>query len=53
MSTCCFLGNDTKTYFLLIWSGAIIAKGFMNTANFEKTSLLVEQNYEQQTSTRL
>ena len=42
-----------KSYFLLIGAGTITPKGSMNTVNFEKTLLFVEQNYEQQTSTRL
>ena len=42
-----------KTDFLLIGPGTTTPKGSMNTANFGKTSLFVEQDYEQQTSTRL
>ena len=42
-----------KIHFLLIGAGTITPKGSMNTANFAKTSLFVEQDYEQQTSTRL
>ena len=42
-----------KSDFLLIGAEAITPKWFMNTANFGKTSLLVEQDYEQQTRTRL
>ena len=42
-----------KSHFLLIGIGTIAPKGSMNTVNFGKTSLLVEKDYEQQTSTRL
>ena len=42
-----------RSDFLLIGAGAITPKGSMNIANFGKTSLFVEQDYEQQTSTRL
>ena len=42
-----------KSGFLLIGAGTITPKGSMNTANFGKTLLFVEENYEQQTSTRL
>ena len=42
-----------KSDFLLIGVGTIAPKGSMNTTNFGKTSLFVEQDYEQQTSTRL
>ena len=42
-----------KSDFLLIEAGTITTKGSMNTANFGKISLFVEQDYEQQTSTRL
>ena len=35
-----------KNDFLLIGAGTIIPKGFMNTANFGKTSLFIEQNCE-------
>ena len=38
-----------KSDFLLIGAGTITPKGFMNTANFGKTSLFVKQDYEQQT----
>ena len=42
-----------KSDFLLIGAGTITPKGSMNTANFGKTSLFVEQDFEQQTSTHL
>ena len=42
-----------KIDFLLIGVGTIIPKGFMNTANFGKTSLFIEQNCEWETSTCL
>ena len=42
-----------KSDFLLIRAGTIAPKGSMNIVNFGKTSLLVEQDYEQQASTRL
>ena len=42
-----------KSDFLLIGAGAITPKGSMNTSNFAKTSLFIEQDYEQQISTRL
>ena len=42
-----------KSDFLLIEAGKITPKESMNTENFEKTLLFVEENYEQQTSTRL
>ena len=42
-----------KSDFLLIRGGTITSKGSMNTANFGKTSLFVEQDYEQQTRIRL
>ena len=42
-----------KSDFLLISVGGITPKGFMNTAKFRKTSLFLEQDYEQQTNTRL
>ena len=42
-----------KSDFLLIGAGTITYKELINTANFEKPSLLVEQDHEQQTSTRL
>ena len=42
-----------KSDFLLTGAGTITPKGSMNTANFGKTSLFVEQVYVQQTSTRL
>ena len=42
-----------KSDFLLIGAGTITPKGSMNTANFGKNSLFVEQDYEQQISTRL
>ena len=42
-----------KSDFLLIRAATITPKESMNTANFGKTSLFVEQDYEQQTSTRL
>ena len=42
-----------KSDFLLIGAGTITPKGSMNTTNFGETSLSVEQDYEQQTSTRL
>ena len=42
-----------KSDFLLIGAATIKPKGSMNTANFGKTLLFVEQDYEQQTSTRL
>ena len=53
ISSCCFLGNYTKSYSLLIGAGAITHKVFMNTANFGKTSLFVESDYKQQISNRL
>ena len=40
-----------KSDFLLIGAGTMTSKGSMNTANFGKTSLFDEQDYEQQTST--
>ena len=42
-----------RSDFSLIGAGTKTPKGSMNTANFGKTSLFVEQDYEQQTSTRL
>ena len=42
-----------KSDFLLIGAGTIIPKGCMSTTNFGKTSLFVEQDYEQQINTRL
>ena len=42
-----------KRDFLLLGLGQITPKGSMNTANFGKTSLFVEKDYDQQTSTRL
>ena len=42
-----------KSDFLLIGAGTITPKASMNTENFGKTSLFVEQDYERQTSTRL
>ena len=42
-----------KSDFLLIRAGTIIGKGSMNTANFGKTSLFTEEDYDQQTSTHL
>ena len=42
-----------KSDFLLIGAGTITPKGYMKTANFGKTVLFVEQDFEQQTSTRL
>ena len=42
-----------KSDFLLIGVGTVTPKGSMNTANFGKSSLFVEQDYERQTSTRL
>ena len=42
-----------KSVFLLILGGTITPKGSMNIANFGKTSLFVEQDYEQQARTRL
>ena len=42
-----------KSDFLLITAGTITPKESMNTANFGKTSLFLEQDYEQQTSTHL
>ena len=42
-----------KSDFLLIGAGTITPKGSMNTTNFGETSLSVEQDYEQQTNTRL
>ena len=39
--------------FLLIGAGTMTPKGSMNTENFGKTLLFVEENYEQQTTTRL
>ena len=42
-----------KSDFLLIGAGTITPKGSMNTTNFGETSLFVEQDYEQQTNTRL
>ena len=42
-----------KKDFLLIGAGAITLKGSMNTAHFGKTSPFIEQDDEQQTSTRL
>ena len=42
-----------KIDFLLIGSATTTPKGSMNTENFGKTSLFLEQDYEQQTSTCL
>ena len=42
-----------KSDFLLIGAGTITHKGSMNTANFGKTPLFIEKNYEQQTRTCL
>ena len=42
-----------KSDFSLTGAGTITPKGSMNTANFGKSSLFVEDDYEQQTSTRL
>ena len=42
-----------KNDFLLIGAGTITPKESMNIVNFGKTSLFVEQDYEQQTSTHL
>ena len=42
-----------KSDFLLIGVTTITPKGSMNTANFGKTSLFVDQDYDQQTRTRL
>ena len=42
-----------KIDFLLTGARTITPKGPMKTANFEKTSLFIEQEYDQQTSTRL
>ena len=43
----------SKSVVLLIEARGISPKGFMKTANFGKTALFVEQDYEQQSSTRL
>ena len=48
-----FWVTTAKSDFLLIGAGTITPKGSINTANFGKTSLFVEQDYKQQTSTRL
>ena len=48
-----FLVMTLKSDFSLIGTGKITLKGSMNTANFWKTSLFVDWDYEQQTSTRL
>ena len=42
-----------KSDFLLIGAETTTPKGFINIANFEKTSLFLEQGYAQQTSTSL
>ena len=42
-----------KIDFLLIGAVTITPKGPMNTGNFGKTPLFLEQDYEQQTGTRL
>ena len=42
-----------KGDFFLTGVGTITPKGSMSTVHFGKTSLLVEQDYELQTSTRL
>ena len=42
-----------KSDVLLIGAETITPKGSMNTTNFGKTLLFVEQDYGQQTSTRL
>ena len=42
-----------KSDFLLIRAGTITPKGSMNKTNLGKTSLFIEQDYEQQTSTSL
>ena len=42
-----------KNDLLLIGAGTITPYDCLNTANFGKTPLFVEQDYEQQTSTRL
>ena len=39
-----------KSDLLIIGSRTLTPKWSMNTANFRKTSLFVEQDYEQQTS---
>ena len=46
-SCCCLLGNDTKNWFLSNCSRSTYR------VHFEKTSLFVEYDYEQQTSTSL
>ena len=48
-----FLGNDTKKWFLTNLGQDKTPKGSRNTANFGKTSLFIQSDYEQQTSTRL
>ena len=42
-----------KSDFLLIGTWAILPKGSMKTKKIGKISLFVEEDYEQQTSTRL
>ena len=42
-----------KSDFLLIGDETVTPKGSMNRLNFGITSLFVEQDYEQQTNTRL
>ena len=43
----------SKSDFLLIRAGIVTPNGSMNTANFGKTLLFVEEDYEQHTSTLL
>ena len=43
----------SKSDFLLIGTETITPKGSMETANFEKTLLFFEQDYEQHRSTGL
>ena len=42
-----------KSDFLLIGAETVTPKGSMNTAHFGKSSLFVEQDYEQQIVARL